>query len=66
MSKSGMLQAVDALLALTTVALRATEAAQQASEMIQRAQSEDRDLNEAEIAQLRKLRAEAMERWNRG
>lgn len=55
--------AIDALLALTTVALRAAEAAQIASQIIARAQAEGRDLTPEEIGQVQALRESAMTRW---
>lgn len=58
------LKAIDTLTALLTLVQRSSETAQQVSAMIQRAQSEGRDLNDAEMGQIQDLHDEAMERWN--
>lgn len=63
---SSTLEAVNVLAGLTTTALRSLEAAQQVSALVQRAQTEQRDLTDAEIQQVRAARQAAMARWAEG
>lgn len=66
MSAAATIEAINAITALTTVALRSAEAIQQINAIMSRAQTEGRDLTQAEIDEVRSLRGDAMDRWNSG
>jgi hypothetical protein len=57
-------QAINVITALNTLALRALESAQRVSELNARAQAEGRDLTDAEVEEVQRLRTDAMRRWN--
>jgi len=64
MSAVATAEAINAVSALLTVSLRAADAVKQINTIVSTAQSEGRDLNAAEIVQVRSLRKEAMQRWD--
>lgn len=57
-------EAISAITALTTLAVRSAEAVQRISILIQQAQSEGRDLTDDEAAAIRDMRAQAVRRWD--
>lgn len=59
-----MIEAIQIMSAMLTLSINTMEMAQRVSLMIQQAQSEGRDLTDDELAQIRQLRQEAMDRWN--
>lgn len=59
-------EAMSAITALTSVALRAMEAAQRASILVAAAQAEGRDLRASEIAEIKAMRDQALSRWEAG
>lgn len=61
---SNIVLAVDALAAITTLVVRGAQAQQYISQLIQQAQSEGRDLTEAEVQAIHDRRQAAMDRWN--
>ena len=60
------IQAINALVALTNLIARMSSASEEISAILQRAQSEGRDLNDVELAQIHEMRRRAMERWTGG
>lgn len=61
---SNALEAINVITALNTMALRALESAQRVSDMNARAQAEGRDLTDAEVEEAKRLRTDAMRRWD--
>ncbi len=59
-----LLKAVTVLNALMTLSVRSMEAATQVSSMIQASTQDGRDLSEDEIAHIRALSDQAVNRWN--
>lgn len=64
MSTAATIEAINTVSALTTVVLRSTEALQKVNAIIERAQTEGRDLTDAEIEAVRSMRGDAMTRWD--
>ena len=60
------IQAINALVALTNLIARMSSASEEISAILQRAQSEGRDLNDVELAQIHEMRRRAMDRWTGG
>lgn len=64
MSTTSVIVAVDAVLALTQLALNIQQATQQIQSMVATAKTEGRDLTDAEVQQIVGMRKSAMDRWN--
>jgi len=64
MSATGMVVAIDALLSITQLSVRMMEAANQISATLSAAQSEGRDLTDAEVDSIKQMREDAVDSWN--
>lgn len=60
------IEAVNLALALTALATRAMESAARVQQLVAQAQSEGRDLNGDEVAEIQARRIGAVDRWNDG
>jgi len=62
---TNIIQLITILAALTELSLQATRAANEAAQLIQRAQAEGRDVTNEELLQVQAARKSALEKWRK-